>query len=47
LPQTFAVSLAVRRGDQALLARLSRLLTMRRREIDAILAEYHVPRVDR
>ena len=46
-PQTFAMSLAVRRGDQARRARLNALLTTRRHEIDAILAKFHVPRVDR
>jgi mxaJ protein len=47
LPQTFAMSLAVRHGDRARLARLNAFLTVRRRQIDGLLAEYHVPRVDR
>jgi mxaJ protein len=46
LPQVFDISMAVRRGDVELMARLDDLLARRRRDIDALLAEYHVPRVD-
>jgi hypothetical protein len=38
--------MAVRRDDAALFDRLDRIVDARRSEIDAILAEYHVPRVD-
>jgi mxaJ protein len=47
LPQTFAIALGVRRGDDGRLARLNQFLERRRHEIDAFLAAYHVPRVDR
>jgi mxaJ protein len=46
LPFAFGISLAVRRGDSALLTRLEQVLDRRRADIDTILAEYHVPRVD-
>jgi mxaJ protein len=46
LPQTFSISMATRRRDDARHARLERFIEERRRDIDAILAEYHVPRVD-
>jgi mxaJ protein len=46
LPIAFDISLAVRRGDTALLDRLEQVLDRRRDDIDAILAQYHVPRVD-
>jgi mxaJ protein len=47
LPQTFAISMATRRRDTARHARLEQFIAQRRHEIDAILAQYHVPRVDR
>ena len=43
LPQTFAISMAVRRGDHDRLRMLNRFIDMHRREIDTVLAEYHVP----
>jgi mxaJ protein len=43
--QVFDIAMGVRRGDTARRERLDRFLRQRRREIDAILAEYHVPRV--
>src|ERR1044071_3446521 len=46
LPQTFSISMATRRRDTARHQRLEQFIDERRREIDAILAEYHVPRVD-
>ena len=46
LPQAFAISMAVRRNDAARLQLLERFIDRRRQEIDALLAEYHVPRVD-
>ena len=46
LPQTFAIAMAVRRDDASRLGRLQRFLRARRRDIDGILAAYHVPRVD-
>jgi hypothetical protein len=45
LPFVFDISMGVRRGDTALKAELDRILARRRRAIDTILAEYHVPRV--
>jgi mxaJ protein len=47
LPQAFAISMGVRRGDGARLDALNRFLSARHRAIAAILAEYHVPRLDR
>jgi mxaJ protein len=46
LPIAFDISLAVRRGETALIGRLDQALNRRRGDIDRILAEYHVPRVD-
>jgi hypothetical protein len=39
--------MAIRRGDPQRLARLNQFIDVHQREIDAILAEYHVPRVAR
>jgi mxaJ protein len=39
----FAISLAVRKGDEARRATLDRLLVSRRAEIEEILDQYHVP----
>jgi mxaJ protein len=46
LPQTFSISMATRRRDTARHERLEQFIGQHRGEIDAILAEYHVPRVD-
>jgi mxaJ protein len=46
LPMAFDISLAVRRGDAALATRLEQVLNRRRGDIDTILAQYHVPRLD-
>jgi mxaJ protein len=46
LPLTFAIAMGVRHGDVGLRARLDDVLRRRRREIDAILSGYGVPRVD-
>jgi mxaJ protein len=46
LPIAFDISVAVRRGDTALLARVEQVLDRRRGDVDTILAQYHVPRVD-
>jgi len=46
LPFVFDISMGVRRGNDALLAELNRIINRRRSEIDRILADYHVPRVD-
>lgn len=46
LPFVFDISMAVRREDVALRDRLNAILERRAREIDAILREYGVPRVD-
>lgn len=45
--QAFDISMGVRRDDRARRDRLNQFIRERRREIDAILAEYHVPRVGR
>jgi mxaJ protein len=45
VPFTFAIAMGVRRGDAALAAALDRAIADRRPEIDALLAEYAVPRV--
>jgi mxaJ protein len=47
LPQTFSISMATRRRDTQRHRRLEQFLDRRRQEIDRILADYHVPRVDR
>jgi mxaJ protein len=47
LPQTFSIAMATRRRDTARHQQLEAFLERRRPDIDAILAEYHVPRVDR
>jgi mxaJ protein len=44
-PMIFEISMAVRRGDRALAAELDRVIQARRKEIDAILRAYGVPRV--
>jgi mxaJ protein len=46
LPQAFDISMAIRRGEPVRLARLNRFIDTHRRDIDVLLAEYHVPRVD-
>jgi mxaJ protein len=46
LPFVFDLSMAVRREDIVLFERLEAILVKSRSEIDGILAEYHVPRVD-
>lgn len=45
LPMTFDISMGVRRGDDALRAALDTALTRHGKDIDAILAEYGVPRI--
>ncbi|HEX2163302.1 MAG TPA: substrate-binding domain-containing protein, partial [Thermoanaerobaculia bacterium] len=47
LPFVFDVAMGVRRGDEALRDRLDRAIAARRGEIDTILADYGVPRLDR
>ena len=47
LPFVFDISMAVRRGDTALRDRLDAIIVKRRAEIDAILRDYGVPRLDR
>jgi mxaJ protein len=47
LPMAWDISMAVRTGDDALLTEISGVLDRRRTEVDAILAAYGVPRVDR
>lgn len=47
MPFEFDISMGVRRGDTALREELDAILERRRPDIDAILAEYAVPRTDR
>lgn len=47
LPFVFDIGVGVRRGDDALQRKIDRALEMRRADIDRILAEYGVPRLDR
>jgi mxaJ protein len=46
-PFVFDISMAVRRGDKERLQMLQDFLVRRRADIDRLLAEYGVPRVDR
>jgi mxaJ protein len=46
LPVAFDISMATRRGDGARHAMLDAFITRRRAQIDRILAEFHVPRVE-
>ncbi|HEX6708518.1 MAG TPA: quinoprotein dehydrogenase-associated putative ABC transporter substrate-binding protein [Albitalea sp.] len=46
VPFDFAISMGVRRGDTALRDQLDAALARRRADIDAVLADYGVPRVD-
>jgi mxaJ protein len=43
---TIDVAIGVRKGDEALKARLQRALDERRAEVDAVLEQYHVPLVN-
>jgi len=47
LPQTFSIAMATRRHDNLRHEQLQQFIERRRQDIDAILAQYHVPRVDR
>ena len=46
LPMTFDISMGVRREDEALRQEIDAVLARRKPEIDAILADYGVPRAD-
>jgi quinoprotein dehydrogenase-associated probable ABC transporter substrate-binding protein len=46
VPFEFSIAMGVRKGDTALRDRLDEILQRRRPEIDAILAQYQVPRAD-
>lgn len=46
LPQTFSISMATRRRDNTRHQQLEQFIERRRHDIDALLADYHVPRVD-
>lgn len=46
LPFDFSISMGVRKGDVALKNRLDEVLTQRRGDIQALLDEYAVPRLD-
>jgi mxaJ protein len=47
MPFEFSIAVGVKRGERALRDRIDAILERRRAEIDAILAEYRVPRTDR
>ena len=47
LPMTFDISLAVRAHDRERRDMLDRIIERRRGDIDAVLADYHVPRAKR
>jgi len=47
LPFVFDIGMGVRRGDKALRAELDNWIAAHRQELDTILAEFHIPRVDR
>jgi mxaJ protein len=47
LPFVFDIAMGVARGNTALLDEMGRFVEEHRRELDAILLEYNVPRVDR
>jgi mxaJ protein len=46
LPMIFDISMGVRREDDVFRSELDAALAKHRNEIDAVLAEYHVPRLD-
>jgi len=47
LPMVFDISMGIRKEDTALRAELETAIERRRADIDAVLAEYGVPRLDR
>jgi hypothetical protein len=46
VPFEYAIAMGVRKGNAALRDRLDDILRRRRGDIDAILAQYQVPRTD-
>jgi mxaJ protein len=46
LPFVYDISMGVRRGDQELKDRLEQIMQKRRSDIDRILRDYGVPRVE-
>ena len=46
MPFTFEISLGVRRSDPQFRKQLDRILARHKQDIDRLLAEYHVPRVN-
>jgi mxaJ protein len=46
LPFVFDISMGVRRGDQELKDQVEQVMEKRRGDIDRILEDYRVPRVD-
>ena len=46
LPQTFDIAMAVRRGDEARRRELDAFIERHRADIDRVLADYRVPRVE-
>ena len=47
MPFEFSMSMGVKRGNRALRDELDGVIERRRSDIDAVLAEYHVPRTDK
>ena len=47
MPFEFAMSMGVKRGNKTLRDELDGVIERRRADIDAVLAEYHVPRTDK
>lgn len=45
LPMTYAISVAVKRGNKELLREIEEILTRRQGDIEKILDEYHVPQL--
>ena len=46
MPMVFDISMGVRKGEEALRSEIDAVLERRRAEVDAILAQYGVPRLD-
>jgi hypothetical protein len=46
VPFTFEISLGVRRSDAQFRKQLDRILARHKQDIDRLLAEYHVPRIN-
>jgi mxaJ protein len=45
-PMTYAIAMGVRRADKEFVNEIDRALARKRHEIEAVLAQFHVPQVD-